>query len=101
MTQPSTRVSRRLQGHLRWLLPSLSVCLFAGCAPKVDQSGWEMARKKNPTERLESYPDIPVHLPASSAGPITTTTGSPMEGVRLKALDIGSLFRRGFSAPSP
>ena len=75
--------------------------LLAGCAPKVDQSGWEMARKKNPTERLEAYPDIPLVLPGPAASAALPTTGSPMEGARLKALDVGSLFRRGFSAPTP
>lgn len=79
------------------LLPALMV----GCAPKADQSGWEMARKKTASERQESYPEIPLVLPAPQALTAAPPTGSPMEGVRDKKLDAASLFRRGFSAPTP
>lgn len=77
------------------------VGLMAACTPKADQSGWEMARKKNPGERLESYPEIPVLLPGPAAQVPAPATGSAMEGARTRALDIGSLYRRGFSAPTP
>ncbi|MBL8327635.1 MAG: hypothetical protein JNJ71_02215 [Rubrivivax sp.] len=74
---------------------------LTACAPPVDQSGWEMARKKNPTEQLEAFPDIPLVLPGPSVKAAPPPTGSAMEAVRNRRLDPGSLFRRGFSAPTP
>ncbi|MBS1211263.1 MAG: hypothetical protein H6R19_3661 [Proteobacteria bacterium] len=92
----------RLKRTLAFCLgAALGAGLLAGCAPKVDQSGWEIARKKSPTERLESFPEIPVVLPGTPLPPQTGATGSPMEGVLKKSLDVGSLFRRGYTAPSP
>ena len=85
----------------RILSAALAIGLLTGCAPQADQSGWEMARKKSTGERLESFPEIPVVLPGSPPQAPTPLTGSPIEGVRNKALDAGSLFRRGFSAPTP
>ena len=84
-----------------WPLLTLLLALLGGCAPKADQSGWEMARKKTTSDRLESYPEIPLVLPAPQAITASPPTGSPMEGVRDKKLDAASLFRRGFSAPTP
>jgi hypothetical protein len=84
---------------------ALALCLcaglVAGCAPSADLSGWEIARKKNPTERLETFPEIPVILPGPPLQPQSLASGSPMEAVRKKSLDEGSLFRRGYSAPTP
>jgi hypothetical protein len=74
---------------------------LAACTPSTDLSGWEIARKKNPSEGLEVYPEIPVILPGAAAPGDVFRTGSPMEGVRIKRLDEGSLFRRGYSAPAP
>jgi hypothetical protein len=80
---------------------ALVTALLVGCAPSSDQSGWEIARKKNPAERLESFPEIPVVLPGSASASPSPPTGTVMEGVSKKALDVGSLFRRGYSAPTP
>lgn len=85
----------------RLLLLCACAGLVGGCAPSVDQSGWEIARKKSPAERPESFPEIPVVLPGSPLPPETTATGSAMEGVVNSSLDLGSLFRRGYSAPTP
>lgn len=74
---------------------------LAACTPSTDLSGWEIARKKNPSEGLEVYPEIPVILPGAAGSGGGFKTGSPMEGVRIKRLDEGSLFRRGYSAPTP
>lgn len=72
------------------------VILLGGCAPSTDVSGWEMARKKPGDARLESFPEIPVVMPGVSL-PATTDT---QQGY-LKQHDPGSLFRRGYSAPTP
>jgi hypothetical protein len=85
----------------RVVLPLAASALLAACAPSPDLSGWEIARKKNPGERAESYPEIPVRLPGSALPPLPTRNETPMQAVQQKALDEGSLFRRGFSAPTP
>lgn len=94
-------------GPDRSRLPHRSAATFvllalalAGCAPQADQSGWEMARRKTTDLRVESYPELPVVLPGPALAP-PAPTGSPLEGVREQRLDAGSLFRRGFSAPTP
>ncbi len=97
MTPAPTRSYRRAAR----LCAGLVAGLLAGCAPSADQSGWEIARKRSPTERLESFPDIPVVLPGAPLPPTTAVTGTSIEGVLKKSLDAGSLFRRGYSAPTP
>jgi hypothetical protein len=89
-----------MSASARLLLLSCTWGLVA-CAPSTDLSGWEIARKKNPSEGLEVYPEIPVILPGAARPGDGFKTGSPMEGVRIKRLDEGSLFRRGYSAPTP
>lgn len=78
----------------------MSAVLLAGCG-STDQSGWEMARKKSPAERPEAFLDLPIVLPgaASKVAPLATTT--PIGAVSQRTLDEGSLFRRGYSAPTP
>lgn len=97
----AARSAEPLRQHASAPLLCLLLALMAGCAPKADQSGWEMARKKDVSDRLESYPEIPLVLPAPVAISAPPPTSSPMEGVRQKKLDPASLFRRGFSAPTP
>ena len=74
---------------------------LCGCAPSTDVSGWEMARKKPGDTRLESFPEIPVAFPG--VVPLPAATGAKTESQRgyLKQHDLGSLFRRGYSAPTP
>lgn len=88
-------------GHGGVIAVLVGSLVLAGCAPKVDQSGWEIARKKNPAERLESFPEIPVVLPGPPVVAPASPSGTPMEAVWNKAIEAGSLFRRGYSAPSP
>lgn len=84
-----------------WLGTVIGVLALAGCAPNADQSGWEIARKKSPAERLESFPEIPVVLPGAPVAGPAVRSGTPMEAVRERAIEAGSLFRRGYSAPTP
>lgn len=87
--------------RVRFLLAATAAVL-AGCAPSVDQSGWEMARKRSASQRPDAYPDIPVVLPGSPPPSGSwRPTGSPMDGVAQKRLEEGSLFRRGYGAPTP
>ena len=59
----------RLKRTLAFCLgAALGAGLLAGCAPKVDQSGWEIARKKSPTERLESFIDAAFGVMRRPAG---------------------------------
>jgi hypothetical protein len=79
----------------------LLAALLVGCAPSADVSGWEVAQKRSADARMESFPEIPVMLPPSPQAPRTMVSTSDMYGVYLKRLDEGSLFRRGYSAPTP
>lgn len=83
------------------LMAVLAAGLLSACAPSADQSGWEIARKRSPTERLETFPEIPVVLPGAPLPPAAAATRTPIEAVLKKSLDAGSLFRRGYSAPTP
>lgn len=87
---------------------------LTACGASTDQSGWEMARKKQPTERPQTFPEIPLVLPGSSGGaPVVAVAGAassavsapvaetPMRAVIQRSLDEGSLFRRGYAAPTP
>jgi hypothetical protein len=79
----------------------LLVALLTGCGASTDQSGWEIARKRSPAERPEAFPEIPVILPGPALTAAPAATGTPLEAVRRKALDEGSLFRRSYGAPTP
>jgi hypothetical protein len=85
----------------RHLLCCFLAVLLAGCAPSGDVSGWEMAPKRSREIQPESFPEIPVVLPATPTLPKASGPGSSMGGVYSKRLDQGSLFRRGYSAPTP
>ena len=98
----------------RMLVCGVLAALLAGCAPSGDVSGWEMAPKRSGGMQPESFPEIPVALPAAApatppmtapatkaAAPPAGGQGSSMRGVYSKQLDQGSLFRRGYSAPTP
>lgn len=79
--------------------------LLAGCAPSAEVSGWEMAPKRSRDAQAESFPDIPVVLPATATATATALPAggqaSSMRATYLKRLDEGSLFRRGYSVPTP
>jgi hypothetical protein len=100
MSRKTTNAAHHAHVKVTCLLSAACMALLTGCAPKVDQSGWEIARKKSPTERLETYPDIPLVLPGRDL-PAPTTTGTSLESVLKQQMDVGSLFRRGYSAPTP
>ena len=97
----------------RILVCGVLAALLAGCAPSGDVSGWEMAPKRSGGLQPESFPEIPVVLPTAApatppmrAPPTKATApvggqGSSMRGVYSKQLDQASLFRRGYSAPTP
>lgn len=85
--------------------PALACAAFvialSGCAPSTDVSGWEMARKKPGDTRLESFPEIPVAFPGAAPLPAATAAKTDSQRGYLKQHDPGSLFRRGYSAPTP
>ena len=90
-------------GICRGLLLAAASLALTGCGASTDQSGWEMARKKGPSELPEAFPEIPVVLPGSALPPAATAAAasSPLRAVLDKSLDEGSLFRRGYGAPTP
>jgi hypothetical protein len=75
--------------------------ILGGCAPSADVSGWEMARKKPGDARLESFPEIPVVLPGAVPVAGATPANAGSQRGYLKQHDPGSLFRRGYTAPTP
>ena len=85
------------------MVSGLLVILACGCAPSGDVSGWELVPKTDRVAQMEVFPEIPVQLPDTTPYPRTTSTiaTSPMTGLFIGALDEGSLFRRGYSAPTP
>lgn len=98
---------------LHVLLSAMLVGLTA-CGASTDQSGWEMARKKQPSERPQTFPEIPLVLPGPSGGAAVAAAAqaasapaagpaadTPMRAVIQRSLDEGSLFRRGYAAPTP
>ncbi len=87
----------------RVLLLGVATLALTGCGASTDQSGWEMARKKGPSELPEAFPEIPVVLPGNALPPPATAAAasSPLRAVLDKSLDEGSLFRRGYAAPTP
>lgn len=76
--------------------------LWSGCAPSGDISGWELVPKSNRLAPMEVFPEMPVQLPDTTPFPpgAAKLTG-PIAGAYLEKLDQGSLFRRGYSAPTP
>lgn len=75
--------------------------LFAGCAPSSDVSGWEVAQKRSDDEVMPSFPELPVVLPPTPDAPPAPVPNSGMQAVISQKLDAGSLFRRGYSVPTP
>jgi hypothetical protein len=95
--------------ELRKGLLCAAALVLGGCAPKAELSGWEIARKKGPGEKSEAFPELPVVLApsisaaagAAPASPPNQPQASMMDLVLLRKLDEGSLFRRGYGAPTP
>jgi hypothetical protein len=77
------------------------VALATGCAPSAEVSGWEVAQKRTDDERMESFPELPVVLPRTPEAAPSTPSTTGLAGVYSKRLDEGSLFRRGYSVPTP
>lgn len=76
--------------------------LWGGCAPSGDISGWELVPKSNRVAQMEVFPQMPVRLPdAIPVPPQAIQLNGPIAGVYLEKLDPGSLFRRGYSVPTP
>jgi hypothetical protein len=87
-------------------LPSIaSICalvvLVSGCAPSSDVSGWEVAQKRGEAERMKTFPELPLVLPPTPEAPSAPPSNSAMQAVIASKLAEGSLFRRGYSAPTP
>jgi hypothetical protein len=82
---------------------SLSVIgwLVGGCGPSPEVSGWELVPKTNRVVQMENFPDIPVYLPDTPAAPQPPVLTGTIYGLYSQKLDEGSLFRRGYSAPTP
>ena len=75
--------------------------LLTGCTPTGDASGWELVPDRTGKSKMEVFPGIPVVLPATPpAPPFDGETGDAYSVFRGR-LDQGSLFRRGYSAPTP
>lgn len=76
--------------------------LWGGCAPSGDISGWELVPQTNKVSQMEVFPEMPVQLPDTTSFPRSVAKLSgPIAGVYLEKLDGGSLFRRGYSTPTP
>lgn len=83
----------------------IGLCLLfglgSGCAPSGDISGWELVPKKHRVAQMETFPDIPLILPPTPAFNESRAASGPIYGMYLNKLDPGSLFRRGYSVPTP
>lgn len=76
--------------------------LWGGCAPSGDISGWELVPKSNQVAQMEVFPELLVQLPDTTPfPPRVAPLRGPIAGVYQENLDQGSLFRRGYSAPTP
>ena len=83
------------------MILSLVGFLMVGCGPAQEVSGWELVPKTGRVVRMENFPDIPVHLPVAHPAPKPPDLTGAIYGMYLRKLDEGSLFRRGYSAPTP
>lgn len=79
----------------------LALGLGSGCAPSGDISGWELVPKNSRVAQMETFPDIPLILPPTPAFDEPRAASGPIFGMYLNQLDPGSLFRRGYSIPTP
>lgn len=77
------------------------VAIVGACAPSADESGWEVAQKRSDEERMPTFPELPVVLPPTPDAPPAAPSTSGMNAVYSKKLAEGSLFRRGYSVPTP
>jgi hypothetical protein len=88
-----------------WLLGAGVGLSCNGCSPSPDVSGWELVPKQGVVLNMEVYPDIPVTLlvtlPATSSVSSRYKSTRPIYSTYLRQLDEGSVFRRGYSAPTP
>lgn len=75
--------------------------LGSGCAPSGDIAGWELVPRKNRVAQMEVFPEIPLDLPPTPAFDEPRPASGPIYGMYLNMLDPGSLFRRGYSVPTP
>ena len=77
------------------------VVLGSGCKLSADVSGWELVPKRAWTMQMENFPEIPVKFQEPARPAPNPAFRSPIYGAFLDKLDRGSLFRRGYSAPTP
>ncbi len=83
----------------------IGLCLLlglgSGCAPSGDISGWELVPKNSRMAEMETFPNIPLTLPPTPAFDEPRPAPGPIYGMYRNRLDPGSLFRRGYSIPTP
>ncbi len=77
------------------------VALGCGCGRGAGESGWELIPERAGRIQMRSFPDIPVSFPESPLPSSTAAPRTPIYGAFANALDRDSLFRRGYSAPTP
>ena len=80
---------------------SALAALAGGCKIGGDVSGWELVPDRAWTMQLENFPDIPVTFQEPARRAPTPALRSPIYATFVDQLDRGSLFRRGYSAPTP
>lgn len=94
--------SRRVLPSAHLLLAlGLGLAVGSGCAPSGDISGWELVPKNHRVAQMETFPEIPLTLPPTPAFETFRATSGPIYGTYLEMLDPGSIFRRGYSIPTP
>lgn len=75
--------------------------LAGGCQIGGDISGWELVPKRARTTQLENFPNIRVTFPELAIPALNSDLRSPIYATFTDQLDRSSLFRRGYSAPTP
>ncbi len=79
----------------------VAAAALPGCAPTDEMSGWELVPDREREQTMEVFPEIPVILPHTPEVAEVPEPDALRLGVLRGTLDEGSLFRRGYSAPTP
>lgn len=84
------------------IVAAAGVAAFStGCAFGGAQSGWELIPERAWSLQMRSFPEMPMSFPEPPQRPPTDVRRTPIRGAFTHALDQDSLFRRGYSAPTP